>query len=61
MSIREGNGIKVASGNESLRFLLISGKPLNEPVSWSGPIVMNTEEEIKLALREYHNETFVKK
>jgi quercetin 2,3-dioxygenase len=44
-----------------LCFLLISGKPLREPVTWYGPIVMNTEEELRTALREYQDGTFIKK
>jgi redox-sensitive bicupin YhaK (pirin superfamily) len=42
------------------RFLLISGKPIGEPVAWYGPIVMNTEEELQLAFDEYRNGTFIK-
>ena len=44
-----------------VRFLLISGKPLKEPVAWYGPIVMNTQEEIRKAFEEYNNGTFIKK
>jgi len=43
-----------------LRFLLISGKPIGEPVAWRGPIVMNTNEELRIAFEEYHNGTFIK-
>jgi quercetin 2,3-dioxygenase len=46
---------------DNLRFLLISGKPLNEPISWGGPIVMNTQEELELAYRELEEGTFIKK
>jgi len=44
----------------AFRFLLISGKPLNEPVAWHGPIVMNTQEELQKAFQELQEETFVK-
>jgi len=56
----EGDEIQVRAGTDGLSFLLISGKPLNEPVAWYGPIVMNTEEEIQLAMRELRNDTFIK-
>ena len=57
---REGNDVKITAGEEELRFLLISGRPLKEPVAWRGPIVMNTEEELRIAFDEYHNGTFIK-
>ncbi|MFW9865160.1 MAG: pirin family protein [Candidatus Thorarchaeota archaeon] len=57
---QEGDVVKISTENESVRFLLISGKPLKEPVAWRGPIVMNTEEELRLAFKEYHNGTFIK-
>jgi redox-sensitive bicupin YhaK (pirin superfamily) len=43
-----------------VRFLFVSGKPLGEPVAWYGPIVMNTQEELKTAFEEYQRGTFVK-
>ena len=43
-----------------MRFLLVSGKPLREPVAWRGPIVMNTEEELRRAFAEYADGTFLK-
>jgi len=46
---------------EAVRFLLVSGKPIGEPVAWYGPIVMNTADEIRLAFEEYRNGTFIKK
>ncbi len=49
-----------AGARDPLRFLLISGKPLGEPVAWYGPIVMNTREELQLAFEEYRNGTFIK-
>ena len=53
---RTGN---MATG-KPLRFLFVSGKPLGEPVAWYGPIVMNTQEELKIAFEEYQRGTFVK-
>ena len=43
-----------------MRFLLVAGKPLNEPIAWGGPIVMNTTEELDLAFEEYRRGTFIK-
>jgi quercetin 2,3-dioxygenase len=56
----DGNNIQVAAGEEPVRFLLISGKPIGEPIAWYGPIVMNTDEELRLAFEEYQNGTFIK-
>lgn len=56
----EGDALYVSSGETGLRFLLISGKPLKEPVAWRGPIVMNTDEELRTAFHEYHNGIFLK-
>jgi redox-sensitive bicupin YhaK (pirin superfamily) len=57
----EGDELAVTAGNEGVRFLLISGKPIGEPVAWYGPIVMNSEEELQVAFREYRYGTFIKK
>jgi len=43
-----------------IRFLLVSGKPLEEPIAWHGPVVMNTEEELRQAFREIREGTFIK-
>lgn len=56
----DGEEVVVSTEDEPVRFLLISGKPLGEPVAWSGPIVMNTQEELRTAFEEYHRGTFVK-
>jgi quercetin 2,3-dioxygenase len=56
----DGDQVKVTTGDGAARFLLISGKPINEPVAWHGPIVMNTEEELEIAFEEYRNGTFIK-
>ncbi|MCR8826291.1 pirin family protein [Pseudosulfitobacter koreensis] len=60
--IRFGSGdkITVQAGEQGVRFLLISGAPINEPVAWHGPIVMNTQEELMQAMRELRNGTFIK-
>lgn len=60
--IRFGTGdeITVQAGERGLRFLLISGAPIQEPVAWHGPIVMNTAEEIHQAMRDLQNGTFIK-
>lgn len=57
----EGENITVNTDKKSVRFLLISGKPLGEPVAWYGPIVMNTQEELRTAFQEYKDGSFVKK
>ena len=57
----EEGRIKITSGNSGLRFLLISGKPINEPVAWYGPIVMNTQKELETAFREYREGAFIRK
>jgi redox-sensitive bicupin YhaK (pirin superfamily) len=56
----DGDRVKIKSGDEGIRFLLISGKPIGEPVAWYGPIVMNTQEELDLAFEEYRKGTFIK-
>jgi quercetin 2,3-dioxygenase len=55
----DGDKIIAAAGNQGLRFLLMTGKPLHEPIAWQGPIVMNTEEELVQAFQEYRNGTFL--
>jgi len=55
-----GNQVMVSTEGEAVRFLLISGRPIGEPVAWYGPIVMNTEEELQIAFEEYRNGTFIK-
>jgi redox-sensitive bicupin YhaK (pirin superfamily) len=56
----EGDQVAVSAVGGILRFLLLTGKPLNEPVAWRGPIVMNTQAELELAFREYREGTFIK-
>jgi len=57
---REGDEVLIQTKDKSVRFLLISGKPIGEPVAWRGPIVMNTEEELRIAFNEYNKGTFIK-
>ena len=56
----DGDYIRAGAANEPVRFLLISGKPLNEPIARYGPFVMNTQEEIQQALKDLKNGTFVR-
>jgi redox-sensitive bicupin YhaK (pirin superfamily) len=55
-----GDEVTVQAGDEGIRFLLVSGKPLEEPVAWYGPIVMNTQEELQHAFEELKQGTFLK-
>ncbi|WP_373236611.1 pirin family protein [Cohaesibacter celericrescens] len=55
-----GDEVEVVAGPEGVRFLLVSGAPLQEPVAWHGPIVMNTKAEIQQAIKELRNGTFIK-
>jgi hypothetical protein len=55
-----GDEVSVEAGDEGIRFLLVSGKPLKEPVAWYGPIVMNTQAEIEQAVKELRNGTFIR-
>jgi len=55
-----GDEVVVQAGDQGIRFLLVSGKPLEEPVAWHGPIVMNTNEELRQAFAELQNGTFIK-
>ena len=55
-----GDEVVVQAGDEGIRFLLVSGKPLEEPVAWYGPIVMNTQEQLRQAMSELRAGTFIK-
>jgi len=55
-----GDEVTVQAGEQGVRFLLVSGKPIEEPVAWYGPIVMNTQAELKQAVSELQNGTFIK-
>jgi len=50
----------VRAGEQGIRFLLVSGKPLQEPVAWRGPIVMNTQQELRQAFQELNDGTFLR-
>jgi redox-sensitive bicupin YhaK (pirin superfamily) len=60
--VRFGNGddVTVQAGPDGVRFLLIAGRPLQEPVAWHGPIVMNTQAELQQAMRDLQNGSFIK-
>jgi len=55
-----GDKVKISTDKKEVRFLLVSGKPINEPVAWYGPIVMNTKDEIRVAFKEYREGNFIK-
>jgi hypothetical protein len=55
-----GDEIEVRAGNQGIRFLLVSGKPIEEPVAWYGPIVMNTQEQLRQAIAELQTGAFIK-
>ena len=55
-----GDEVTVQAGEQGIRFLLISGRPIEEPVAWHGPIVMNTREELMQAFQELNNGTFIR-
>jgi len=56
----DGDQVMVSTEKDPVRFLLLSGRPIGEPVAWYGPIVMNTRDELRIAFEEYNNGTFVK-
>ena len=55
-----GDEVTVQAGDDGIRFLMVSGKPLKEPVAWYGPIVMNTQEQLRQAFEELERGTFLK-
>jgi len=55
-----GDEVVVRAGEGGIRFLLVSGRPIEEPVAWYGPIVMNTEEQLRQAYAELQDGTFIK-
>ena len=57
----EGDAFRVKATENGLRFLLMAGQPLREPIAWGGPIVMNTREELKLAFKELEENSFIKR
>jgi hypothetical protein len=56
----QGDEVVVQAGDEGIRFLLVSGRPIEEPVAWHGPIVMNTQEELRQAFNELRDGTFIR-
>ena len=56
----DGDQVSVSTGADPVRFLLVSGKPIGEPIAWYGPIVMNTREELRIAYDELQKGTFIK-
>ena len=56
----DGDQVFFDSDTTPLKFILVAGKPLNEPIEWRGPIVMNTKEELYNAFEEFHYGNFVK-
>lgn len=56
----DGDELAAKAGSQPLKMLLLSGRPLREPIAWGGPIVMNTRAELDLAFRELRDETFIK-
>ena len=56
----QGHGVQFTLRHDGARVLVVSGKPLCEPVAWGGPIVMNTKEELREAFRELEDGTFLK-
>ena len=56
----DGDGVVVSAEDAAMRALFVSGKPIGEPVAWHGPIVMNTQEELRIAFEEYEKGTFIK-
>jgi hypothetical protein len=57
----EGDAVQVTTTDKPVRFILVAGKPLGEPIAWYGPIVMNSQEELRTAFDEYEKGTFIKK
>ncbi len=60
LTLKNYDKLKVKTSKQNLRFLFVSGKPMREQIAWRGPIVMNTQEELEQAFREYDKGTFIK-
>jgi quercetin 2,3-dioxygenase len=56
----DGDAVSIITQERPVRFLLVSGKPIGEPVAWYGPVVMNTQKELRIAFEEYAQGTFIK-
>ena len=59
-ALAAGDEVVVQAGEQGIRFLLVSGRPIEEPVAWYGPIVMNTKAELQTAISELRNDTFIR-
>jgi redox-sensitive bicupin YhaK (pirin superfamily) len=57
----DGDQVSITAKDQTLRFLLVSGRPIGEPVAWYGPIVMNTQDELRVAFEEYRRGDFIKR
>lgn len=57
----QGDTLSVIAGDGGVQFVLLAGKPLNEPIAWGGPVVMNTQEEVQRAFEDLRDGNFVKK
>lgn len=57
---RDGERARVEARDQALRFLLIPGKPIGEPVAWWSPIVMNTRQEVETAVEQYQEDRFIR-
>jgi len=55
-----GDHVTASADKRPVRFLLVAGKPFHEPIAWYGPVVMNTQDELKAAFEEFERGTFVK-
>lgn len=60
VKLTEGDSLTIKNGDQKSQVLYINSRELNEPIAWAGPIVMNTEDEIKIAYKELRNNTFIK-
>ncbi len=58
--LSHGDSLEITSGDKGIRFILLEGLPLKEPIAWGGPVVMNTKEELSLAFKEIEEDTFIK-
>jgi redox-sensitive bicupin YhaK (pirin superfamily) len=56
----DGDEVVITTQEMPVRFLMVSGKPIGEPIAWYGPIVMNSQEELRIAFEEYEKGTFIK-
>ena len=56
----DGNAVRIHTASDGTRLLLLSGRPIGEPIAWGGPIVMNTESELLAAFAQYREGTFLK-